>query len=84
MADATGKPWAGSMSDEQPVRLLVGPEGGWTGEELAAASRAGATIARFGVHTMRIEVAAVAACAVIMSRGTSAQVPAPSSSDKNL
>lgn len=83
VADATGEPWAGSMSDEHPVRLLVGPEGGWTGDELAAASAAGATIARFGVHTMRIEVAAIAACAIIMSRGMNASVPEPDASDKS-
>lgn len=73
VADATGGPWAGSMSDGRRLRLLVGPEGGWTGDELALASRAGATIARFGVHTMRIEVAAVAACAVLMSGGVPAR-----------
>ncbi len=75
VADATGGPWVGSMNDGRRLRLLVGPEGGWTGDELAGATRAGATIARFGVHTMRIEVAAVAACAVLMSHGAPARAP---------
>jgi 16S rRNA (uracil1498-N3)-methyltransferase len=68
VADATGEAWAG-IKDQRPVRLLIGPEGGWTEQELAAARRAGVEVARFGVHTMRIETAAVAACAIIMSGG---------------
>jgi 16S rRNA (uracil1498-N3)-methyltransferase len=67
IADASGSPWSGTTAAEN-IRLLVGPEGGWTPEELAAAREAGATIARFGPHVMRIETAAVAACSIVMSR----------------
>ncbi len=53
-----------------PVRLLIGPEGGWTPGELERARAAGATIARFGVHTMRIETAALGAAAILLSNAT--------------
>ena len=65
LADASG----GTLVHEAGVtdlRLLVGPEGGWTPEELDRGRAAGASIARFGVHTMRIEVAAVVAAGCIM------------------
>ncbi len=70
VADATGVEWAVAGSPPPGVvRLLVGPEGGWTNEELAAARAAGAEVIRFGPHVMRIETAAVAACAVVMAGG---------------
>jgi 16S rRNA (uracil1498-N3)-methyltransferase len=64
LADATGDAYrpAGAKS----VRLLVGPEGGWSRGELDAARDSGAAIARFGPHTMRIETAAVVAAAIIL------------------
>jgi 16S rRNA (uracil1498-N3)-methyltransferase len=57
------------------IRLLIGPEGGWTPDELRAARDAGARIASFGPHTMRIETAAPVAAAVILhaESGPSAQ-----------
>ncbi len=64
LADAQGAPYAPAGAGE--VRLLIGPEGGWTAQEIAAARRAGALIARFAPHTMRIETAAVVACACVL------------------
>ncbi len=49
------------------VRLLVGPEGGWTPDELDEIRRAGAGVVRFGPHIMRIETAAVVGCSGILS-----------------
>lgn len=49
------------------VRILVGPEGGFTDEEVASARSAGARIVRFGPHIMRIETAAVIAAAVVLN-----------------
>lgn len=44
--------------------ILIGPEGGWTDDEHAAAVRAGFRPWRLGPHVMRIETAAVAAMAI--------------------
>jgi 16S rRNA (uracil1498-N3)-methyltransferase len=65
VADASGECFNGTGD---AARLLVGPEGGWTGEELEQARAAGTRICRFGVHTMRIETAAIVAAGIIMNR----------------
>jgi 16S rRNA (uracil1498-N3)-methyltransferase len=49
------------------VRLLVGPEGGWTGEEREAAAHAGWLPASLGPRVLRAETAAIAAVAVVAS-----------------
>jgi 16S rRNA (uracil1498-N3)-methyltransferase len=50
------------------VLILVGPEGGWTEEELEAARAAGCLPWVLGPNILRIETAAVAAAAIVMSR----------------
>lgn len=67
MADASGETWRGPAPSR--ARLLVGPEGGWTAEEVEAAHAAGVRVARFGVLTMRVEVAAVVGAGVMMLGG---------------
>ena len=69
LADAGGQPWRdqGTVPPGRALRLLIGPEGGWTPDELAAAETAGASVARFGPHAMRIETAGVAAAAVLVN-----------------
>jgi len=64
LADASGVPYR--RTGAAAVSLLIGPEGGWSEHELAAARGAGVLVARFGVHTMRTETAAVVAAAVVM------------------
>lgn len=54
-------PGAGTRA--RPLSILVGPEGGFTPEEHAAALAAGARAVRLGPHVLRIETAAVAALA---------------------
>jgi 16S rRNA (uracil1498-N3)-methyltransferase len=49
------------------VVLLIGPEGGWTTEELDRLRAAGARAAAFGQYVMRIETAATAAAAIILA-----------------
>ncbi|MFM9996138.1 MAG: RsmE family RNA methyltransferase [Phycisphaerales bacterium] len=66
LADAGGEPYRPSGAASQ--RLLIGPEGGWAGDELDRARSVGVRIARFGPHVMRIETAAVVACAIILHR----------------
>lgn len=46
------------------VLILIGPEGGWTPEELDEATKAGAVRWALGPHVMRIETAAAAAAAI--------------------
>lgn len=50
---ASGKP-------ESPVVIAIGPEGGWTAEEVAAAAASGWTEVSLGPRILRVETAAVA------------------------
>lgn len=52
------------------IRLLIGPEGGFTAREVEALKAAGATGVRFGPHIMRIETAAVVGAGVILAGST--------------
>jgi len=65
IADQQGAPVPGG-SDHERIRLLVGPEGGFTDEELAMAVDRGATPCSFGPHVLRIEVAATVGCASLL------------------
>jgi 16S rRNA (uracil1498-N3)-methyltransferase len=50
------------------IRLIIGPEGGWSGGERDTIARAqGVRLACFGPHVMRIETAAVAGAAIALS-----------------
>ncbi|MEM9064463.1 MAG: RsmE family RNA methyltransferase [Planctomycetota bacterium] len=68
IADASGVQYECDGDPASPIRLLVGPEGGFTRGELARAEDAGARIVRFGPHVMRIETAAVVAASVVLDR----------------
>lgn len=58
------------------VTLVVGPEGGFTRDEIAAARAAGASIASLGPRQLRAETAAVAALTLVLeSAGELAPVP---------
>ncbi|MDB5799151.1 MAG: Ribosomal small subunit methyltransferase [Rhodocyclales bacterium] len=50
-----------------PVALLVGPEGGWSATELAAAGRAGCQPVAMGPRVLRTETAGVAAVAAMLA-----------------
>jgi 16S rRNA (uracil1498-N3)-methyltransferase len=56
----------GSMTPAQG--LIIGPEGGFSPAELAAAERAGVTLAGLGPRILRSETVALAAAAVVLSR----------------
>ncbi len=49
-----------------PVVLLVGPEGGFTADELGAADRAGFIPVGLGPRTLRAETAAIAILSVVI------------------
>jgi 16S rRNA (uracil1498-N3)-methyltransferase len=51
-----------------PPGVFIGPEGGFTPDEVAAAEQPGLTIAGLGPRILRSETVAVAAAAVILSR----------------
>ena len=58
----------------RPLTLFIGPEGGFSPEELAAFERAGVKSARLAPHVLRIETAALAACALAQAwRGGTAE-----------
>lgn len=50
------------------IRVLVGPEGGLTGQEQAAAREAGFVPWRYSPNTLRIETAAIAAVAILRAQ----------------
>ncbi len=64
VADASGGAYRATGAGT--VRLLVGPEGGWTPAELDLARAAGALVHRFGPHILRIETAAPTAAAIVL------------------
>jgi 16S rRNA (uracil1498-N3)-methyltransferase len=53
---------------EPPASVFIGPEGGFSPDEVAAAERAGLAIAGLGPRILRSETVAVAAAAAILSR----------------
>jgi 16S rRNA (uracil1498-N3)-methyltransferase len=53
------------LNSVSTVRVLIGPEGGLTDEELAAARDAGFTPWRYSPNVLRIETAAAAAVAIL-------------------
>jgi 16S rRNA (uracil1498-N3)-methyltransferase len=53
---------------EAPASVVIGPEGGFTPDEVATAERAGMALAGLGPRILRSETVAVAAAAAILSR----------------
>lgn len=72
LADAKGQdcPEIRPAPGENPAAVvLIGPEGGFTDEEMAHFVRAdGARPLWLGPHTLRLETAAVVACSIVLSR----------------
>jgi len=52
---------------EENITLLIGPEGGWTDDELREAVTAGYRPVRLGQTTLRVETAAVALTAAVIA-----------------
>ena len=66
LAEPAGVPPAAALGDE-PVTVLVGPEGGLTGNEREAAAAAGYQPVSLGPHVLRFETAAIAAAAAVQA-----------------
>jgi 16S rRNA (uracil1498-N3)-methyltransferase len=64
-ADAS---FSSALTPTDPIVLLVGPEGGFTDDELTLADRAGFTRVRLGPFVLRTELAATAALAALLAR----------------
>jgi 16S rRNA (uracil1498-N3)-methyltransferase len=56
-----------SAETEEDTILAVGPEGGWTSDELQGFQQAGWISASLGTTILRAETAAIAATAIIIS-----------------
>jgi len=71
------------LDQAERVWLLVGPEGGFSDDELATAESHGVNAWRLNPHILRIETAAVAAAAVVRYAGPGCirQVTTPPSED---
>jgi 16S rRNA (uracil1498-N3)-methyltransferase len=69
VADRARAPVLEALSRRQDERLFVavGPEGGFTTEELALAAGLGAEAVSLGPHVLRIETAAVALSALVLA-----------------
>lgn len=71
MADPTGQPpaaWLPALLSAVtgPLVIAVGPEGGWTEQELLMADAAGAQRVALGNHILRLETAAIAFSALTL------------------
>ncbi len=65
--DPEAPPLTGLLSGQDPLPwILIGPEGGFTDEEMTAARAAEAGVARLGDAALRVETAAIAAAAVAL------------------
>lgn len=58
-------PYLRSQPGLDALSLLIGPEGGWSDEELAQATRAGVDTVRFGARVLRTETAGLALLAAV-------------------
>ncbi|GGO78804.1 16S rRNA (uracil(1498)-N(3))-methyltransferase [Nocardioides deserti] len=56
------------VPSDGPVVVVVGPEGGLTGEEVAAFTAAGASAVRLGAEVLRTSTAGVAAVSALLAR----------------
>jgi 16S rRNA (uracil1498-N3)-methyltransferase len=67
-ADQSKGPAGASSARTEPVLvLMIGPEGGWTTQELARMRERGLTPVRLTATILRVETAAVAAAAIVAS-----------------
>ena len=74
IAHPTGEPVGMVPLDRGPTRailLMIGPEGGFTDEEFAAATASGARPASLGIGILRVETAALAIAAYVLLAGPS-------------
>jgi 16S rRNA (uracil1498-N3)-methyltransferase len=64
-----------SLKSLESITLFIGPEGGWTDEEIRRFDAAGFTAVALTATVLRVETAAIAAAAVIACHATSFKAP---------
>jgi 16S rRNA (uracil1498-N3)-methyltransferase len=64
--ETSGVPWQ-HLTSAMSLRILVGPEGGFTDDEVATAVATGAHAVRLGCRIMRVETAAIAALTLVIA-----------------
>jgi 16S rRNA (uracil1498-N3)-methyltransferase len=72
LADAGGQRWEETrrlLPDRGTVAIAIGPEGGFSDDEVAAARAHGALVTRLGPNILRTETAAVVATALLRAAG---------------
>jgi 16S rRNA (uracil1498-N3)-methyltransferase len=72
LCDPAGSPWnqvAALLPKRGRLLLLIGPEGGFSDGEVAAARRAGALVAAIAPNVLRTETAAIVATALVRAAG---------------
>ncbi|MFK7759426.1 MAG: 16S rRNA (uracil(1498)-N(3))-methyltransferase [Phycisphaerales bacterium] len=74
VCDATGESSMITMQFNQPSRVLIGPEGGWSDDERDQFSDSKIQVCRLGAHVLRLESAAVVAGSIALAH---AQPPIP-------
>jgi 16S rRNA (uracil1498-N3)-methyltransferase len=62
---AQGASTLAGVSTPQSAAVLIGPEGGWMAQEIAAACRAGFHAITLGQRTLRADATPIAAIAVL-------------------
>jgi 16S rRNA (uracil1498-N3)-methyltransferase len=63
--DTTSKSVTQNYSPGRDVLMLIGPEGGFTEDEIGQMKQSGAHTVTIGPYRLRVETAAIAACAAI-------------------
>lgn len=60
-------PWIAAREPGKPLAVLVGPEGGWTDDELARCGEAGCAAVSLTRSILRLETAAVVAAGLVLA-----------------
>lgn len=85
LATPDGASWTGDADATRAIRVLIGPEGGFSSRELDMAQQGGAIGFRLGPLVQRTETAAVCATAILRSNAaTPAITPAESGGLREL